>query len=56
MLNQNFVVGDAQEHGVVDDAAVLVAEDDVAGTHVWHQGVHVASDEVVDELSGFGDP
>ena len=47
-----LVIGDPQEHGVVDDASVLVAQDHVPGLHRRHYGMNVAGYEQVDEVGG----
>ena len=44
-------VGQAQQHGVVQDAAALVAQDHVLGVHGFDAG-GVAGDHVVDERLG----
>ena len=45
-----LVVGHSKQHRVVDDAAVLVAEDHVSGLHWEHYGVYVAADQHVHEI------
>ena len=47
-----LVVGHAQQHRIVDDAAVLVAQDDVARLHGRHPGVDVAGNQVIHEGRG----
>ena len=49
-----LVVGHSKQHRVVDDAAVLIAEDDVPGLHRGQQGVHVAGDQHVHQIRGIG--
>ena len=49
-----LVVRHPQQHRVVDDAAILVAQDDVARLHWRHAGVDVAGDQVVHEVGGVG--
>ena len=48
-----LVLGDPQQHGIVEDPALLVAEDDVAGAH--HRDLRrVPGDHQVDERLGVG--
>ena len=49
-----LVVGNAQQDRVVDDAAVLVAEDHIAGLHGGQQAVHITGDDIIDEVGGVG--
>ena len=54
MLNQNSSSATRSSTGIVDDAAVLVAEDHITGLHCRQQAVHITGDEIVDELRGVG--
>ena len=49
-----LVVGNPQQHGVVDNAAVLVAEDHITALHRGQQAMHITGDEIVDELGSVG--
>ena len=49
MLNQNSSSATRSSYRIVDDAAVLIAQNDVGGLHRRHPGVHVAGNQIVHE-------
>ena len=47
-----LVIGHAEQHRVVDHAAVLIAQDHITRRHGWQQRVDVAGYQEVDECGG----